>query len=258
MQAAIDRSDAWPQTPRGVSVTAVCTSLLLHGLLFWMLQVTGVAPLQEPRFSSSIAVRLVRARALTDTDPSADSVQADRKHVPEPSKSQAQAHEKERTELAAVERVVTKSRVTETRKTPVRNARAVRTPPPPASAAVALSRPVVPAAAAGRSTSTAVSKPSVPASKPKIGVRVTPVYAPTPEYPRLARRLGLEGTVLLRVTLHESGSADDIEIITSSGYALIDDSALAAVRRWQFQLTGERDPATIPSVDVPIRFTLSR
>jgi protein TonB len=51
------------------------------------------------------------------------------------------------------------------------------------------------------------------------------------EYPLLARRRGWEGTVLLSFVVESDGALRGIEIAHSSGYELLDNSALAAVRR---------------------------
>ncbi len=88
--------------------------------------------------------------------------------------------------------------------------------------------------------------------------RATPLYRinPPPGYPRLARRRGLEGVVLLEVLVDISGKVADLRVDTSSGHAILDRAALKAVRRWRFT------PATIDGhrrqmwVKVPVRFQL--
>lgn len=77
-----------------------------------------------------------------------------------------------------------------------------------------------------------------------------------PVYPRIARRRGYEGIVLLSVKVLDNGSVDEITIKKSSGRPILDRAALKAVRQWKF------DPASrlgIPFtmwVDVPIHFVL--
>jgi protein TonB len=54
-----------------------------------------------------------------------------------------------------------------------------------------------------------------------------------PNYPMLARRMNETGTAVLRVELDEQGHVAAARIATSSGYARLDDAALAAVKTWR-------------------------
>lgn len=87
----------------------------------------------------------------------------------------------------------------------------------------------------------------------------TPDYDrnPPPEYPRRARQLGFEGTVLLRVWVNPSGGVDRAEIAASSGYAVLDDSALSAVKGWRFKAARQGGQPVAALVQVPVRFALT-
>ena len=61
-----------------------------------------------------------------------------------------------------------------------------------------------------------------------------PFKNPAPPYPLAARRLGQEGSVGLRIAINKIGQPTRVEIQQSSGYPLLDESALATVRRWRF------------------------
>uniref|UniRef100_A0A7C4VSP4 Energy transducer TonB n=1 Tax=Desulfatirhabdium butyrativorans TaxID=340467 RepID=A0A7C4VSP4_9BACT len=54
-----------------------------------------------------------------------------------------------------------------------------------------------------------------------------------PQYPRLARRLGVEGTVLLRLSIDASGKLTQAEVVQSAGHGF-DEEALRAVRQSVF------------------------
>ncbi len=100
------------------------------------------------------------------------------------------------------------------------------------------------------------SSRTVPAAR--VVLRATPLYRvnPPPRYPRLARRRGLEGAVLLEVLVDVSGRVADIRIASSSGHAILDRAALEAVRRWRFtpgMVGGKRRQMW---VTVPVRFQL--
>lgn len=53
-----------------------------------------------------------------------------------------------------------------------------------------------------------------------------------PSYPPTSRRLGEEGTVVLRVELDEQGKVCAARVSSSSGFARLDTAALDAVRNW--------------------------
>lgn len=55
-----------------------------------------------------------------------------------------------------------------------------------------------------------------------------------PTYPPAARRAGEEGTVRLKVLVDEKGRPKDVSVATSSGFARLDEAAVAAVRKWRF------------------------
>ncbi len=75
-------------------------------------------------------------------------------------------------------------------------------------------------------------------------------------YPGMSRRMGEQGTAVLRVFINTEGRAEKAEIRTSSGYSRLDEAALATVQRWRY-VPGKR--AGVPEAmwfNVPIRFVL--
>jgi len=79
---------------------------------------------------------------------------------------------------------------------------------------------------------------------------------PPPVYPGSARRRGYQGSVVLKVLVGVNGSVQQVEIEQSCGYAVLDRTALSAVRGWQFE-PGIRDGRKIKMwVKVPVRFEL--
>jgi protein TonB len=91
------------------------------------------------------------------------------------------------------------------------------------------------------------------------GTSARPDYGfnPKPPYPLIARRMGVQGIVLLRVHVRADGSVAAAEIKQSSGSTLLDDSALRTVREsWRF-MPARLDGVPVESwVEVPIRFVL--
>ncbi|MCL1861758.1 MAG: TonB family protein [Proteobacteria bacterium] len=79
---------------------------------------------------------------------------------------------------------------------------------------------------------------------------------PKPEYPSRSRRLREQGLVKLRVHVTEEGRADEVTLHTSSGFDLLDQSALDAVRRWRFRPARRGGTPVAGWVVVPLRFEL--
>ena len=76
---------------------------------------------------------------------------------------------------------------------------------------------------------------------------------PAPEYPRQSLREGQEGTVVVRLTVGESGRVMAADAATPSPWPLLNDAALRVVRsRWRFAA------GTLRAYEVAIRFTLSK
>jgi len=121
--------------------------------------------------------------------------------------------------------------------------------------------PTVPASAAPSvetvSTTTAVAarpRPPMPEIAPRFDVEY--LHNPRPEYPRIARRLGEHGRVILQVFVSPAGRAEIVEISTSSGYARLDRAARQAVGNWQFVPARRGEQAVGAWVLVPISFVL--
>lgn len=81
---------------------------------------------------------------------------------------------------------------------------------------------------------------------------------PAPPYPPLSRRLGEEGKVILRVSVTPEGTADAVEIRTSSGSARLDEAAQRTVRNWRFIAAKRGEVAVQSWVLVPIIFKLEQ
>ncbi|MDM7462289.1 MAG: energy transducer TonB [Tepidimonas taiwanensis] len=79
---------------------------------------------------------------------------------------------------------------------------------------------------------------------------------PKPTYPPLARRLGEEGKVTLRVLVTPQGQPERIELAESAGSPRLDEAAIEAVRRWRFAPARQGDTAVAAWVRVPIAFRL--
>ncbi len=81
------------------------------------------------------------------------------------------------------------------------------------------------------------------------------VHRVLPQYPRLARRLGVEGTVVLRLSIDASGKLTQAEVVQSAGHGF-DEEALRAVRESVFSPAVREGRPVACSALLQIRFQL--
>jgi protein TonB len=80
---------------------------------------------------------------------------------------------------------------------------------------------------------------------------------PPPSYPRMSKRLGEQGVVIVRAFIGVNGQAEKADIYKSSGYERLDQAALDAVIHWRF-VPGKR-LGRIESMwfNIPVKFVLN-
>ncbi|MGL4207106.1 MAG: energy transducer TonB [Aeromonadaceae bacterium] len=78
---------------------------------------------------------------------------------------------------------------------------------------------------------------------------------PAPDYPRIARRRGLEGTCLIEVLMDTQGDVITLALKQSTGHSVLDQAALAAVKSWKFIAPSGMTGAS--KALVPVRFKLT-
>jgi periplasmic protein TonB len=85
-----------------------------------------------------------------------------------------------------------------------------------------------------------------------------PLYKsnPPPEYPAIARKRNLEGTVIVLAKISRKGRALEVKIDQSCGHSLLDSAALDAVKAWEFEPGKRRDEPIESMVKLPITFVL--
>ncbi len=77
-----------------------------------------------------------------------------------------------------------------------------------------------------------------------------------PVYPRQALRRHQQGEALIRVLVNAEGNTQNVFLQRSSGYAILDRSALHAVKGWNF-VAAEEDGEPIDAwVEVPVAFKI--
>jgi protein TonB len=104
-----------------------------------------------------------------------------------------------------------------------------------------------PSTASGKTGSPSLVEPSADADYLK---------NPPPGYPRISRRNGEQGTVIVRVFISTQGTPEKAEVRTSSGFARLDQAALEAVQRWRFVPGRRNGTPEAMWFNIPVRFIL--
>lgn len=82
------------------------------------------------------------------------------------------------------------------------------------------------------------------------------IYYEKPNYPPMARRLGKEGKVLLRLTIDEKGELIKIEVLESAPYGFTE-AAIEALKKSKFA-PAKKDGKPVPSrALLPVKFILT-
>ena len=113
--------------------------------------------------------------------------------------------------------------------------------------ATASTAAAAPATASGKAGAPSLVEPSADADYLK---------NPPPAYPRASRRLGEQGTVIVRVFISTQGLPEKAEVRTSSGFARLDQAALEAVQRWRFVPGRRSGTPEAMWFNIPVRFVL--
>lgn len=236
--------------PGQALVTALAISTLLHAVALLYL-----SPAPTPSAGDASPGRTLQVRVFPSHAP-AGTQQAESPAEPEPLPASPSAPT-----------VIVKTPVAEP--SPVRHQTLRRADPPPPGKA----QPVKTQTAVKRPDSAAAGKrsPVTPAGPSKQQataeqtalLRNVPRYDadylhnPAPPYPALARRLRLEGRVVLRVRVGVQGAPLETLVDTSSGYDILDQAAMVAVREWRFVPARQGIAAIEAWVQVPVSFRLT-
>lgn len=79
---------------------------------------------------------------------------------------------------------------------------------------------------------------------------------PRPPYPRVARRMGYQGKVVLNVEVLAEGRAGEVKLQSSSGYEILDNAAIQTVKTWKFAPARRFGQPVTQWFLVPIKFSL--
>lgn len=91
---------------------------------------------------------------------------------------------------------------------------------------------------------------------PPLPVPARPQATVIPDYPEIAQQNGWEGRVIVRAYISAEGTVGEAEISRSSGHQELDEAALVAVRRAQFEAATRNGLPVASWIKVPISFAL--
>ena len=129
----------------------------------------------------------------------------------------------------------------------------------PTAAPTAPAVPAVPPAPPPPPATAPAPPASVPAPAPKLELpssKADYLHNPPPDYPRMSKRLGEQGRVVVKVLIGEDGVPQKAELLTSSGFERLDKSAMEAAMRWRYVPGKRGGVAEAMWYQVPIQFTL--
>ncbi len=130
-----------------------------------------------------------------------------------------------------------------------------------APAVVTQAAPVAPVSAPTPPAPAKVEAPPAPVvtAPTKTEVSIPASYSASnlkPTYPNMSKRLGEQGTVVLRVLVKADGTAGEVEVKSSSSYPRLDQAAVEAVKTWRFNSAKIDGKAIDEWYQVPIPFKL--
>ncbi len=118
------------------------------------------------------------------------------------------------------------------------------------------SSPLIPGGSE-RGPSIEIARPNPPSKPLKMSAGVMNgmlVRRVQPDYPDIAKRMRLSGTVLLRATIGTDGEVHEAEVV--SGSPILADAALKAVRQWRYRPTLLDGEAVEVETEITVNFVL--
>jgi len=86
--------------------------------------------------------------------------------------------------------------------------------------------------------------------------KMKPIDTRPPVYPPRCLRLGIEGTVRVRVLVGEDGRPQEVTVGKSSGESALDNAAMDAVRTWRFEPARHNGVPVRAWAIIPVEFKL--
>lgn len=241
-------TEAWLSRDKGQrwSGLGLLTVILLHAALVWWVFVHTEAPIKPPK-PEPMTVSLITLPAKKEEAPAPEIVPViKQKPVEKP------VIKPKETPVKPVERPTpVVERIVESAADEPKFEASTQPAAPPMEAPAAASAKPAPAPAAPPKQEVVEEKEE----PPKFGVAY--LNNPPPEYPKMAKRAGEEGRVLLKVLVSPEGRPESVELSKGSGFERLDTAALTAVKQWRFVPARKGEKTISAYVMVPLAFSLN-
>lgn len=197
---------AYQANIRASTIFFIICSLVAHGLVFVLAYnssfLNGKNKESLPTSSISVLLSPAAIKQAPPVKPNKPIQKEPPKKVISTSSSSRQVHQ-----VIEQKNKPVKQRPTPT---PVKQKKPVQTPKPEASPAPSSSH------------------------KPLLFSEPKPLYNPKPKYPNIARRRGIEGTVIFSIQVANNGLVNHAFVTQSSGSSILDKAATKAIKTWRF------------------------
>jgi periplasmic protein TonB len=253
-------------------VIAGATSILFHGILLSAIPNKNAMAMPVGTESVRVSLNLVSAPQIASSQPVAEPVKQDviKQAVPKtPPKKVVEPLETKTKKLVKKSddkpKVIKKVKPTPPATAKTTPKKVVEKTPPKKQKTQTKNVKQTPAKIIDKPTSS-VAKTEKPATKneasagansPALVSKPTFATRPSPvSYPRLAKRRGVQGQVMVEVWIDQTGRQIKQTLIASSGTSMLDKAALDAIKKWQFSSHIVDGQAIAHRVQIPVRFQL--
>jgi protein TonB len=87
---------------------------------------------------------------------------------------------------------------------------------------------------------------------------ISDMHNPSPEYPEMAIFLDYQGTAIVRIKVSAKGLSEGVQVLRSSGFDLLDKSAVNALKRWRFTPSKNGNTPVASSVVISVIYEIYR
>ena len=107
-----------------------------------------------------------------------------------------------------------------------------------------------------QTVSSAMIMPPAGSTSARDNFPISDSHNPSPEYPEMAIFLGYQGTAIVRIKVSAKGLSQGVEILSSSGHKILDESAAKALKKWRFTASKQGNTPMADSVIISVIYIL--
>jgi protein TonB len=87
---------------------------------------------------------------------------------------------------------------------------------------------------------------------------ISDMHNPSPEYPEMAIFLNYQGTAIVRIKVSTKGLSEGVQVLRSSGFDLLDKSAVNALKKWRFTPSKNGNTPVASAVIISVIYEIYR